>query len=97
MSSHNDDQIERRLREIESEIYLQHIPKPVQAPVNRFELTQSKIQKAAKMAAFATVGFVGVWVFSTVTAYVSIMIGLMMAVGVGYVGYKLFFDRHHNR
>ena len=97
MSSHNDDQIERRLREIESEIYLQHIPKPVQPPANRFQLTGSKIQKAAKIAAFATVGFVGVWIFSTVTAYISIVLGLMMTVGVGYVGYKLFFDRHNNR
>lgn len=96
MSSHNDDQIERRLREIESEIYLQHIPKPAQVPANRFELSRSKIQKAAKIAAFATVGFVGVWIFSTVTAYISIFIGLMITVGVGYVGYKLFFDRYNN-
>ena len=97
MSSRNDDQIERRLREIESEIYLQHIPKPVQTPPSRFELTRSKIKKAAKIAAFATVGFVGVWVFSTVTAYISIVLGLIMTVGVGYVGYKLFFDRHNDR
>lgn len=97
MSYRNDDQIERRLREIESEIYLQHIPKSVQTPPSRFELTRSKIQKAAKIAAFATVGFVGVWVFSTVTAYVSIVLGLMITVGIAYFGYKLFFDRRHNR
>lgn len=92
MSSQNDDRIERRLREIEAEINLQHVPRPVQSPPNRFQLSQTKLIKAAKIAAFAATGFIGVWVFSTVTVYISIVVGLAIAAGVGYFGYKLFFN-----
>ncbi|HEY9853646.1 MAG TPA: hypothetical protein V6D28_29520 [Leptolyngbyaceae cyanobacterium] len=99
MNRHDDDQIERRLREIEAELSIQHIPrsaKPQPQPKG-FQLGSLQVKKAAKIAAFAATGFVGVWVFSAVVSYVSIAIGFVIAAGVSYVGYKLFFERKNMR
>lgn len=97
MRPQNDDQIERRLKELESEIYLQHIPKSAAPAPNRFQLGLTQIKRVAKITAFAATGFIGVWAFSTAVSFISIILGLMIAAGVGYVGYKLFLQRDRYR
>ncbi|MFB2917533.1 MULTISPECIES: hypothetical protein [Aerosakkonema] len=98
MSSHNEDQIERRLREIEAEISIQHIPRtPKPQQPNRWQLAIAKMNKVAKVAVFAATGLISVWVFSTAVSFISIVIGLLITAGVGYVGYKLFLNRDNYR
>lgn len=97
MNRPSDDQIERRLREIEAELSIQHIPRSAKPQPKGVQLGYLQVKKAAKIAAFAATGFVGVWVFSAVVSYVSIALGFVIAAGVSYVGYKLFFERKNMR
>jgi len=97
MSPQNDDPIEQRLKELEAEISIQHIPRSAKPEPNRFQLSYAKLKKVAKATALVATGLVGVWVFGTAVSFVSIILGLAIAGGVAYVGYKLFLNRDNYR
>lgn len=97
MSPQNDDAIEQRLKELETQISIQHIPRSAKPEPNRFQLSYSKLKKVAKATVFVVTGLVGVWIFGTVVSFVSIILGLAIAGGVAYVGYKLFLNRDNYR
>lgn len=90
-----EDNIERRLREIETEIEIQNQTKPVTAetqgkkPVGRL----AKMGQMGKAIAFSAVALAGVWVLTTVVSFVSMMLGFVIVGGVIYAAWKIIYSR----
>lgn len=90
-----EDNIERRLREIETEIDRQYQTKPVTAetqnkkPVGRI----AKMGRMAKAIAFSAVALAGVWVLTSVVSFVSMMLGFVIVGGVIYAAWKIIYSR----
>ncbi|MGA9377952.1 MAG: hypothetical protein WBV73_04190 [Phormidium sp.] len=90
-----EDNIERRLREIETEIDRQHQTIPVTAesqnkkPVGRL----AKMGQMGKAIAFSVVALAGIWVLTTVVSFVSMMLGFVIVGGVIYAAWKIIYSR----
>jgi hypothetical protein len=90
-----EDDIERRLREIETEIDRQHQNTPVTSesqskkPVGRL----AKMGRMGKAIAFSAVALAGVWVLTTVVSFISMMLGFVIVGGVIYAAWKIIYAR----
>ncbi|MFB2882018.1 hypothetical protein [Floridanema aerugineum] len=90
-----EDKIERRLREIETEIEIQPQSVSVTAetqgkkPVGRL----AKMGRVGKAIAFSAVALTGIWVLTTVVSFVSMMLGFVIVGGVIYAAWKIIYSR----
>lgn len=90
-----EDNIERRLRQMETEIDRQHQTIPVEPksqgkkPSGRF----AKMGGMSKAISFSAVALVGIWAVTTVVSFVSMMLGFVIVGGVIYAAWKIIYSR----
>ncbi|MFB2834753.1 hypothetical protein [Floridanema evergladense] len=90
-----EDNIERRLREIETELDRQYQTKPVTAETSdkKSPGRLAKMRQVGKAIAFSAVALAGIWVLTTVVSFVSMMLGFVIVGGVIYAAWKIIYSR----
>jgi len=98
MNDKNDspkDQIERRLREMETELDHPHQTTPVhsKSKSNPAANSLAKLGRVGKAVVFSAVALTGIWVLTTVVSFVSMMLGFVIVGGVIYTAWKIIYAR----
>ncbi|MFB2895747.1 hypothetical protein ACE1CI_22805 [Aerosakkonemataceae cyanobacterium BLCC-F50] len=90
-----EDNIERRLREIETELDRQNptIPVTAESSGKKSPGRLEKMGRMGKAIAFSAVALAGVWVLTTVVSFVSMMLGFVIVGGVIYAAWKIIYSR----
>lgn len=89
-----DNEIERRLREIETELDRKHQTIPVSSHQGKKAANSlTKLGRVGKAVVFGAVALTGIWALTTVVSFISMMLGFVIVGGVIYAAWKILYAR----